>query len=554
MKKRYIGFLSALVLSAGLLLSGCGEKGLNAETVAEDPFGYVKAGSAVISETWNTEDSVLLPLLGSLAEAGEGQIDFTAEPGDGALEGRLAFDAEMLFAEANGELALGAAEEHTPEKKPSEKGHIKTDKKSTNDSKKNQDKKIKRELVDASSSAWLDGTDFVLQSELLLGTKDAHGFALERFLTQGAESDLAKAIGLTDKHTAALSALPEAEEPWPVLLQTVLQKMETAETDFWALFEGAEAVVTEETVTIEDAEVDAIAVTMPMPEAWASSAETAAEQDCVFYLNKKTGVLMQVDIYCNTAEVKTVRLLFGEHPEEIYKLGLEVDVERAEDTITFTGELKKSRTDKTDRYDLNLYLALNDGTPVNFGVLYFHNTGTDAYMLQLTSTEGDRTKYFFELRGGILFREDGMDLTVHTMKINDVAVECAVEAQLRFETELPDKPAYRDLLNAEAEVLETLGQFVDLTQVDELVSTIRTKFEEEIQGLCFKCYKDAKVKVHYLGEDWLCCKTCAKEIAKIQKGSFCDSCWNETEDLTTADIYGAAYRLCPDCYLYHTSY
>lgn len=570
MKKRYIGFLSALCLSAVVLLSGCTEKGLTIEEVAKDPIGYAKAGGAMVSEAWNAGDaSELMPLLSSLAESGGGQADFTLELEGSELEGQLAFDASAVFGEMNGTLSIAEktetdeAQEPDGEKLKSEKKTIKTEaagekKSSKSEEETGKDKKAKaeKEIRDLDLMFHLDDTEFLLASELLLGSDDTYGFQLEPFFAQGKASGLAKAIGLTETHMALLEACPELEETWPVLVKTGLEKLETAEAEFWSPFDGMEAEVTEETVTIDDTEVDAIAVTTTMPEAWMQSAEET-DGDCVFYLNRETGALMRLDINNASETVEKAILLFGVDPVETQKIGVELHMEREDDeTVTFTGSLLKERKDKTDSFDLDLNLALNDGDPVNFGMLLFHNTGTDAYMLQLISTEGDRTQYFFELRGSVFFREDGADLTVHTMKVNDVSVECALEATLTAGAELPEKQPYRDLLNADNAVLETLGQFVDLDWVNDFVSAIRSKFELNIQGHCYKCYKDATTKVTYLGETWLCCKKCAKEITEVQAGSYCDSCWNETEaeDLTVTDIYGVTYRLCPDCYDYMTSY
>lgn len=542
MKQKFIALLLVLCMAASLcLMTGCGNKGLKLEEVEKDPISYLKAGSEMVMEAWGFGGSgeELTALLTNLAKQGE--VELNLDMTDYKLKNVLAFDGKAVSNELTGTLAG----------------------------------------EDIDLLAYLSKDDIALRSKLLTGTEDTYGLKVEEFLAQGTESNLAKALEMTEDDVNMLKELLEGddeadEEDLGAMLQEWIQKLEALEEDAWALYEDMDIEVAEETITIDGAEADAIVITIPITTEFMQSAtelglslfedmegfedfnEVISEMDelktdgtYVYYLNKESGALMQCDMDLTSNDGVSVMeeqgtVVYGVDPAA-GRMGIDVTMEVDGEELAVEGTVTKSTEEKVEciKMDMTVDAA---GEQIKMVMDLDHNKETGEYTLSLDMED----VLAVQLTGVCKLEKSGAEFSIKSIKSDDVTIDVNIGVKVNTEAVTVAKPEYKDLLTMEETELNTVvSNFA--TTIMAMGSLI--SFEDpystpnyDTDGLCAFCYDAAVTEVKYLGEMWPCCSTCANDIATVMAGNYCDSCWTETTELTQMDLYGIPYRLCQECY------
>ena len=538
MKQKFVALLLVLCMAVSLcLMTGCGNKALKLEDVEKDPVAYLKAGSEMTMEAWGFSGGgdKLTALLTSLAKQGE--IELNLDMTDYKLKNVLAFDGEAVSNELTGTLA--------------------------------------GEAIDL--LAYLSKDDVALRSKLLTGTEDTYGLNFEEFLAQGTESNLAKAFGMTEDDMNMLKELLEgddeaAEEDLGAMLQEWIQKLKTLEEDSWALYEELDIIVQEAKTTIEGAEVDAIVIAVPltteflkkatelgldllegmegmegMDEITAAMDELEVTGSYKYYLNKESGALMQCDMnmllddgMTEMSQLSTV--VYGIDPAAgkiVVDLVMEEDGEELADIVA---AITKTTEDKVECIKMDLTVE-SYGEELTAVLDLDHNKETGEYTLVCDIEDVMN----LQLTGICKLEKTGAEFSIKSIKTDDVTIDVNIGLKVNTEAVTVAKPEYKNILTMDETELNTVA-----TNAATTIMMMGSMFSYgddyyDASGECSFCYDPAVTEVEYLGELWPCCESCANDVAIVQAGNYCDSCWMESDNLTVMDFYGVQYRLCPDC-------
>lgn len=556
MKQKFIALLLVFCMAASLcLMTGCGGKGLKLEDVEKDPVAYLKAGSEMVMEAWGFGSSgeELTALLTNLAKQGE--IELNLDMTDYKLKNVLAFDGEAIYDKLTGELPIG---EGMPE----------------------------GSALLLNEMFYIDKEEIAVASSTFLGTaENVYGLKFEEFLAQGTESNLAKALGLTEESFDMLKTLLEgedeaAEEDLGAMLQEWIQKMEALEEDSWALYEELDITVQEAKTTIEGAEVEAIVITVPltteflkkaaelgldllegmegmegMDEVTAAMDELEVSGSYTYYLNQETGALMQCDMnmllddgMTEMSQLGTV--VYGIDPAAgkiVVDLVMEEDGEELADIVA---AITKTTEDKVECIKMDMTVE-SYGEELSAVLDLDHNKENGEYTLSFDVEDA----MSLQLTGVCKVEKTGAELSVKSIKMDDMTIDVNISLKVNTETEAIAKPEYQNILTMDQESLNTLFQnlYLGMGFLGSVGSyggydyNLSTTPDFNTDGLCEFCLDPAVTEVEYLGELWSCCASCAIDVEKVLTGNYCDICWTGTDNLTVIELEGVQYRFCADC-------
>lgn len=505
-KRKILAFLLVVCMAAALFLTGCGNKSLDVKEVESDPVSYLKKGDEMISEAWGLSSSQLSELLGNVME--KGQVEAGVDMTDYKLTNLLSIDGKTISNELNGTISG----------------------------------------QDVDLMTYMDGDDVIVRSNTFLGTETTYGLKLDRFLEQGTDSNLAKALGLEEADLDEIKDMLADDSENAI--EAYKQKLDTLRENIWKIIGESDIAVAEEKVKIEDTEVDAVKISVPattefmqslMDEFFAKFEDVAAVSESItemkaqmetmetmgsfdFYLNKETGALMQQTTELTskqageTAEesvtvTEKMDVIYGVDPAS-GKIEIHFTTGDDADALSIDGTLTKNTEDKKDNITLALDMDL-------FG-----------------------QKLKFKMEGTASVTKDAAEFGITSIKVDDVTVDTNISIKLTTKATMPEKPEYEDLLALDEDSLNELIANAYLSMI--MMDSGDYYYDETACEFCD--YNEATQEVSYLGESWRACDDCAKEVAEVIAGNYCDMCWTETTDLTVVEEDGVAYRFCPDCY------
>lgn len=514
-KKKLVALLLVICLAVSLVLTGCGDqKSLTAKEVEKDPLSYLQKGGEIVEKAWSFGDGQLDELVQRVME--KGQVALHVDMTNCKLDNVLSIDGDKISNDLTGNFSG----------------------------------------QDVDLMFYADKTDLALRSNMLLGNEDTYGLNLDTFFEQGTESNLAKLFGLEQAALDEMKELLQGEDDSENLLETYEQKLKDMEADIEEILEKADITAAEEKVKIEETEVNAIKVSIPITnelkkavmdsvmEIYKSMMEGMDNADLEsieelqsmmeeidmtgtydYYLNQETGALMQVNAdFTMTMEgeeekiAETVSVVYGADPAASNKITMDATAKSDdEEVVKMNAVVSKEVKDKSNALSFDFTMDA-DGETITCKI-----TGT-------ASVEKDRAEF-----------------KIDSIKANDVTVDTDISIKLSADTDALKKPEYQDLLTMDDAALTNL--FMAISQnLQTVTSGDLSMSTSDEEGTCNICGGEATQEVDYLGTTWNVCDDCAKELTEIMNGDYCDNCLTQTSDLTVMEQDGVSFRLCSDCY------